>query len=135
MKGRKCARQCRTTTFAEIVREVEAAPIRSPAPLRPGRVNKAGVLASPTGDAFTLEAESIEPAAARQLVGSGARVAQEACGCGGGYCMPTWVDASEGPKLALSEPRRIRGLAPSWIDYWVGPFGQVVFLHGDYRWD
>lgn len=121
-------------TFAEMVKDAAHTPAMM-VPLRPGRVNRAGVLASPDGAAFTREREAIDSATARELVGAGALVAMEPCGCGGDYCEPEWMALADLAGLATSEPVRTRGSAPSWIDVWYGPSGLVVFVHGDYRWD
>lgn len=123
----------RPNTFAEMVDAVKGAPAKV-VPVRPGRVNRVGVLASPDGTAFVRERESVDSATARELVQTGALVASERCGCGGDYCEPEWVDATDLAALAETQPSRLRGNAPTWIDVWVSRSGRVVFLHGDYEW-
>lgn len=135
MSQRGRPKKPRKPTFSEIVRDVEALPKAAQGrALRPGRVNADGVLASPDGEAFLLEAGDIDPTTAQELVRGGAIIAEDACGCGGGYCSPIWSSSRESLRLAASPPRRTKGSAPTWIDHWAGPVGAVVFLHGDYRW-
>lgn len=125
----------RTAPFSEIVADAKRSEPRrqSNAGNRAGRVNRDGLLINPEGVELH-RVGAIDEAEAGKLVASGAALATESCGCGGGWCEPTWATKDEVRALHEAQPTVGKGDAPSWIDHWRGIAGDVVFLHGDYEW-
>jgi hypothetical protein len=86
-----------------------------------------------------LIASEISPARAAASVRSGALLAFESCGCGGGAgggCTIEWFDSADVIRESPSgEPAFVQRFgSPTWIDLWSGEGRQVVFAHGDIEW-
>ncbi len=123
----------RTPSMAELVASERNRPrTEDPRLVTPGRVNREGRLCDPDGTILSLVDGECDELAAAAAVRAGARVAFEGCGCGGG-CTPEWFGADELREVA-DPPHAVRGAAPSWIEIWQSPAGQVVFVHGDFAW-
>ena len=106
---------------------------------RLGGFNLAGEFFDPSGVLLRLAASEIMPRQAADSVRSGALLAFESCGCGGGPgggCKIVWFDSADVGRASLhSEPTFVRGFgSPTWIDLWPGNDRQVVFAHGDVKW-
>lgn len=120
-------------SMAELVAcELARPKAADPRLVTPGRVNREGNLCDLDGSILELlDAECDEPEALA-AVKAGARVAFEACGCGGG-CVPVWFGV-EDLRDVTEPPRAVRGSAPSWIEIWQSPRSRIVFVHGDFAW-
>jgi hypothetical protein len=106
---------------------------------RPGGFNLAGDFFDPSGVILRLAASEITPNQAADSVRSGALLAFESCGCGGGPgggCKIEWFESADVGRATLhGEPTFVRGFgSPTWIDLWLGNDRQVVFAHGDVKW-
>ena len=104
---------------------------------RSGTFNLAGELSTPEGARLSLVEEDVSEATAGELARPGARVAFEACGCGGGApCKPFWPDARTVTVVSTTSVPQVssRPSAPTWIDVWAGGGETVIFCYGDMTW-
>ncbi|PWC06038.1 hypothetical protein DF223_13470 [Mycetocola zhujimingii] len=129
----------RRPSLAEIAAELRAAPKRetAPDPVTPGRFDRGGHLIDLQGNVLRREGK-LTAQEAVALMRSGAAVAYEGCGCGGG-CDPAWLDEAELAALATAgNPRTdTRSSQPAWIDLWTGGFNDtvsLVLLNGEATW-
>jgi hypothetical protein len=98
-------------TFAEVVREVEEAPV-TPEP-------RTGGITDPTGTHWMPINRQISPGHALALAAAGAPVAWDACGCRG-YCGFTWFSEAQVAGLVragaptIRHTKRRRGNLSEW---------------------
>lgn len=105
-------RRQRRQSFADMVRAVEreladeAASSEPAAPAGPG-LRRDGTMTDAQGRVHTLARPSVSAGHAHAAAASGALVAWDPCGCGGG-CGFRWLDREETAALVRSGPPRIR---------------------------
>lgn len=77
--------------------------------------------------------ERITPARAQELLGGGAVMAVDECGCGG-YCGLDWPAAAERAELARRPPS-VTKRRFGWLEEWQSNAGERLLLqNGDVRW-
>ncbi|MDF1489706.1 hypothetical protein [Tessaracoccus caeni] len=133
--ARKTRSASSARTMAEIVAEQQVKPKTvDPRLICPGTLNREGNLCDLDGNILSERYDDIAETDALKAVRAGALVAFEECGCGGGGgCGLEWFVGEQ--LSALAEPPQYKkGNEPSWISLWEGPAGNVVFVHGSYRW-
>ncbi len=108
-----------------------AAAAASPEPPRVGM--HGDHLHSPDGDIYRLVARQISPDRAQELLGSGAVVVVDDCGCGG-YCGLFWPADAERTDMASRRPQ-LKKKRFGWLEEWSNEAGRsLLFVNGDVRW-
>jgi len=131
----------REPTFKDMLAEPTWSEIDGPKrganSVRPGSFNSSGEFFDLSGNVLTRTSSDVTPKTARDLVDSGAVVAFEGCGCGGGNgCGPEWFVGDVLDSLRGGPgPRFVKGYgSPTWIDVWTSDESRVVYAHGDVSW-
>ena len=122
------AREPDRETFAEMVREVRAQPVT--------REPRRGDVTDPEGTRWFPSTSSISEGQAHALVEGGARLAWDACGCGG-YCGFRWFGPDETERLVAARTPTVRNTKRRRgnISRWTSDDGRVlVVAEVEVRW-
>lgn len=124
-------RQDKRKTFADIVREVQSAPVDEPSREAPG-LHDDGRFVDQEGRSHALTHQELSEKEAHRAAKDGASVVWDSCGCGGG-CGFEWFSEEDVTRMASWGPPYIRRRGS--ISEWRSEDGAVLLLaQDDVRW-